>query len=315
MASVINEVDSFPRAEFTGKQTSHWPPCRACIPGGLFRPCAGLSVQLSSSGVEQKGILANQVAVVTGPTDGIGFTISRHLAQDGAHVVVSNQKQQNVDLVVAALKGVGLNVMGTVCHVGKGEDREKLVAMVLEHCRGVDFLVCVPGVNPLTESTVWSSEQVWDKILDVNVKSSTLLLSQLLPHMQKRGSVVLVSSVAAYIPLAKIRAYSVSKLALLGLTQTLAVELAPKNICVNCLVPGIINTDCSQMLFEDPTLWNCLERFHGIQRVGWPEDCAELVSFLCSSDASYITGKYIMVPSFSPTSEGYELRAQACLLM
>ncbi|XP_059771198.1 dehydrogenase/reductase SDR family member 2, mitochondrial-like [Balaenoptera ricei] len=157
----------------------------------------------------------------------IGFTISRHLAQDAAHVVVSSQKQQNVGLVVAALKGVGLNVMGTVCHVGKGEDREQLVAMVLEHCRGVDFLVCVPGINPLTESTVGSSEQVWDKgrsgeagwggldviltfyspaeskarclhsepqspiceleILDVNVKSSTLLQSQLLPHMQNRG--------------------------------------------------------------------------------------------------------------------------------
>ncbi|XP_058913510.1 dehydrogenase/reductase SDR family member 2, mitochondrial-like [Kogia breviceps] len=294
-----------------------WIQARAWVPGGLFHPCAGLSVQLSSSGVEQKGTLANQVAVVIGPTHGIGFTIARHLAQDGAHGVVSNQKQQNADLVVAALKGVGLNVMGTVCHVGKGEDREKLVAMVLEHCRGVDFLVCVPGVNPLSESTVWSSEQVWDKVLDVNVKSSTLNCSQLLPYMEEkaRNSVVLISSVAAYIPLAKIRAYSVSKMALLGLTQTLAVELAPKNIWVNCLVPGIINTDCSQMLSEDPTLWNCLERFHGIQRVGWPEDCAELVSFLCSSDASYITGKNIMLPSFSPTSEGYELRAQACLLM
>ena len=69
MASVINEVDSFPKAEFSRKQTSHWPPCRAWVPRGLFRPCAGLSVHLSSSGIEQKGILANQVAVVTGPAD------------------------------------------------------------------------------------------------------------------------------------------------------------------------------------------------------------------------------------------------------
>ncbi|XP_036697928.1 dehydrogenase/reductase SDR family member 2, mitochondrial-like [Balaenoptera musculus] len=136
----------------------------------------------------------------------IGFTISRHLAQDAAHVVVSSQKQQNVGLVVAALKGVGLNVMGTVCHVGKGEDRQQLVAMVLEHCRGVDFLVCVPGINPLTESTVGSSEQVWDKthpqrarpdactlslsppsILGVNVKFSTLLRSQLLRAGKRVG--------------------------------------------------------------------------------------------------------------------------------
>ncbi|TEA29241.1 hypothetical protein DBR06_SOUSAS14810055, partial [Sousa chinensis] len=128
---------------------------------------------------------------------------------------------------------------------------------------------------------------------------------------------ILSSRLFIYFPFCpqKIGAYSVSKMALLGLTQTLAVELASKNIWVNFLVAGIINTDCSQMLFEDPTLWNCLERFHGIQRVEWPEDCAELVSFLCSSDASYITGKNIMVPNFSPTSEGYEHRAQACLLM
>ncbi|XP_057398674.1 dehydrogenase/reductase SDR family member 2, mitochondrial-like [Balaenoptera acutorostrata] len=141
----------------------------------------------TSSGANSRKTLVNQVTVITGSTVGIGFTITRHLAQDAAHVVVSSQKQQNVGLVVAALKGVGLNVMGTVCHVGKGEDQEKLVAMVLEHCRGVDFPVCVPGINPLTESTVWSSEQVWDKILDVNVKFSTLLRSQLLPHMQNRG--------------------------------------------------------------------------------------------------------------------------------
>ncbi|XP_061037451.1 dehydrogenase/reductase SDR family member 2, mitochondrial-like [Eubalaena glacialis] len=152
-------------------------PCTSSLP----------LLEETSSGANSRKTLVNQVTVITGSTVVIGFTISRHLAQDVAHVVVSSQKQQNVGLVVAALKGVGLNVMGTVCHVGKGEDREQLVAMVLEHCRGVDFLVCVPGINPLTESTVGSSEQVWDKILDVNVKSSTLLWSQLLPHMQNRG--------------------------------------------------------------------------------------------------------------------------------
>ncbi|TKC38203.1 hypothetical protein EI555_015799 [Monodon monoceros] len=117
-------------------------------------------------------------------------------------------------------------------------------------------------------------------------------------------------------------------MALLGLTQTLAVELASKNIWVNFLVPGIINTDCSQMVRTKGSSWtlphcpiavfprqDLSQRDPHLQTVEWPEDCAELVSFLCSSDASYITGKNIMVPNFSPTSEGYELRAQACLLM
>ncbi|XP_043411788.1 dehydrogenase/reductase SDR family member 2, mitochondrial isoform X1 [Prionailurus bengalensis] len=137
-------------------------PTVACIHRGLFRSCAGLSVRMTSRGIGQKGILANRVAVVTGSTDGIGFAIARRLARDGAHVVVSSRKQQNVDRAVAALQGEGLSVVGTVCHVGKAEDRERLVATVVEHCGGLDFLVCSAGVNPLVGSTLGASEQVWE---------------------------------------------------------------------------------------------------------------------------------------------------------
>ncbi|EGW11570.1 Dehydrogenase/reductase SDR family member 2 [Cricetulus griseus] len=232
----------------------------------------------------------------------IGFSIAQRLARDGAHVVLSSRKQQNVDCAVAMLKAEGLSVTGTVCHVGKAEDREQLVATALEHCGGVDFLVCVAGVNPLVGSTLKSSEQIWDKILSVNVKAPALLLSQLLPHMENRGqgSVVLVSSVTAYVPIPRLGVYNVSKTALLGLTKTLAVELAPKNIRVNCLVPGIINTDFGRVLTEDSAFEEHLKYFYGIQRVGQPEDCAGLVSFLCSPEASYITGENIAVAGWSP---------------
>uniref|UniRef100_A0A8C9JA49 Dehydrogenase/reductase SDR family member 4 n=1 Tax=Panthera tigris altaica TaxID=74533 RepID=A0A8C9JA49_PANTA len=86
------------------------------------------SVRKASSGMARRGPLANKVALVTASTDGIGFAIARRLARDGAHVVVSSRKQQNVDRAVAALQGEGLSVVGTVCHVGKAEDRERLVA-------------------------------------------------------------------------------------------------------------------------------------------------------------------------------------------
>ncbi|KAM9201938.1 dehydrogenase/reductase SDR family member 2, mitochondrial [Dugong dugon] len=226
------------------------------------------------------GVLANRVAVVTGSTEGIGFAIARHLAHDGAHVVISSQKQQNVDRAVATLQGEGLSVTGTTCHVGKAEDREQLVAMALEHCGGIDFLGCNVAVNPLVGSTLGTSEQVWEKILGVNVKALARLLSQLLPHTEKRGSgvVILVSSVLAYMPQVELGAYNVSKTALLGLTRMLALELALKDIRVNCLVLGMIKTDFSKI----------------------PEDCAAIVSFLCSPNTSYITGKSIMVAVFSP---------------
>ncbi|XP_060040433.1 dehydrogenase/reductase SDR family member 2, mitochondrial-like, partial [Erinaceus europaeus] len=232
----------------------------------------------------------------------IGLAIARRLAQDGAHVVVSSRKQQNVDRAVAALQGEGLSVTGTVCHVGKAEDRERLVATALEHCGGVDFLVCVAGVNPLVGSTLGASEQLWNKILDVNVKSPALLLSRLLPHMEKRGgsAVVLVSSMVAYMPIPKLGAYNTSKTALLGLSKSLAVELAPKGIRVNCLVPGMINTDFSKVKKAIPNLLSNFNELHGLQRFGQPEECAGIVSFLCSPDASYITGENIAVAGFSP---------------
>ncbi|XP_040332667.1 dehydrogenase/reductase SDR family member 2, mitochondrial isoform X2 [Herpailurus yagouaroundi] len=235
-------------------------PTVACIHRGLFRSCAGLSVCMISRGIGQKGILANRVAVVTGSTDGIGFAIARRLARDGAHVVVSSRKQQNVDRAVAALQGEGLSVVGTVCHVGKAEDRERLVATVVEHCGGLDFLVCSAGVNPLVGSTLGASEQVWDKELGP---------------------------------------YNISKTALLGLTRTLSLELAPKGIRVNCLVPGIIKTDFSKVAYKNEVFWNNFKEDHKVQRIGQPEDCAGLVSFLCSPDASYITGENIAVAGFS----------------
>ncbi|KAF6351102.1 dehydrogenase/reductase 2 [Rhinolophus ferrumequinum] len=271
-----------------------------CVLRGLFCSHDGLYVWMSSSGIDQNGVLANWVAVVTKSTDRIGFTIARRLAQDRAHVVVSSWKQQNVDRAVAALQGEGLSVTGTVSHVGKAEDREQLVAMALEHSGGVDFLVCNAAVNPLVGSTMGTSEQVWDKILSVNMKSPALLLSQLLPHMEKRGrgAVILVSSISAYIPQVELGAYNVSKTALLGLTRTLALELGPRGIRVNCLVPGIIETDFSK-LHENEAFWNNFKENHQLQRMGQPEDCAGLVSFLCSPDASYITGENIMVAGFS----------------
>ncbi|KAF5925737.1 hypothetical protein HPG69_002187 [Diceros bicornis minor] len=232
----------------------------------------------------------------------IGSAIARRLAQDGAHVVVSSRKQQNVDRAVAALQGEGLSVTGTVCHVGKAEDRERLVATALENYGGIDFLVCVAGVNPLVGSTLGASEQVWDKILNVNVKAPALLLSQLLPYMEKSGgsSVVLVSSMVAYVPVPKLGVYNTSKTALLGLCKSLAVELASKGIRVNCLVPGIIKTDFIQVEKTLPYLLPDLNEIYGLQWFGEPEECVGIVSFLCSSDASYITGENIVVAGYSP---------------
>ncbi|XP_006913634.1 dehydrogenase/reductase SDR family member 4 isoform X3 [Pteropus alecto] len=218
-------------------------------------------VRMASSRVARQAPHANKVALVTGSTDGIGFAIARRLAQDGAHVVVSSRKQQNVDRAVAMLQGEGLSVTGTVCNVEKAQDREQLVAT----------------------------------LLDTNVKATALLTKAVVPEMEKRGggSVVIISSIAAYIPIRGLGPYAVTKTALLGLTKNLAMDLAPRNIRVNCLAPGIIKTELSRVLWADKANEERLKQRLLIKRLGKPEDCAGIVSFLCSEDASYITAETV----------------------
>ncbi|XP_033267468.1 dehydrogenase/reductase SDR family member 4 isoform X2 [Orcinus orca] len=228
--------------------------------GLLLRPCARTwkSVRMASSAVARRNPLENKVALVTASTDGIGFAIARRLAQDGAHVVVSSRKQQNVDRAVAMLRGEGLSVTGTVCHVGKGEDRERLVATAVNLHGGVDILVSNAAVMPFFGNLMDVTEEVWDKILDINVKATALITKAVVPEMEKRGggSVVIVASVGAYRPFP---------------------------------------------LWDDQETLESLKATMQIKRIGKPEDCAGIVSFLCSEDASYITGETVVVAGGMPS--------------
>ncbi|XP_022378321.1 dehydrogenase/reductase SDR family member 4 isoform X1 [Enhydra lutris kenyoni] len=261
------------------------------------------SVRMASSGMARRDPLANKVALVTASTDGIGFAIARRLAQDGAHVVVSSRKQQNVDRAVATLQGEGLSVTGTVCHVGKAEDRERLVVTAVSLHGGIDILVSNAAINPFFGNLMDVTEEVWDKILDINVKATALMTKAVVPEMEKRGggSVVIVASIGAYFPVPGLGPYNVSKTALLGLTKNLARELDQRNIRVNCLAPGLIKTSFSQVLWKDKEREESIKEIMQIKRIGKPDECAGIVSFLCSEDASYITGETVVVGGGTPS--------------
>uniref|UniRef100_A0A2K6CYH5 Uncharacterized protein n=1 Tax=Macaca nemestrina TaxID=9545 RepID=A0A2K6CYH5_MACNE len=118
---------------------------------------------------------------------------------------------------------------------------------------GIDTLVSNAAVSPVFGSLMDITKEVWDKTLDINVKAPALMTKAVVPEMEKRGggSVVIVASTAAFSPSPGLSPYNVSKTALLGLTKTLAIELAPRNIRVNCLAPGLIKTSFSRMLCKD----------------------------------------------------------------
>uniref|UniRef100_A0A3B3C6R8 Dehydrogenase/reductase (SDR family) member 4 n=1 Tax=Oryzias melastigma TaxID=30732 RepID=A0A3B3C6R8_ORYME len=256
-----------------------------------------LSVQQRMS----QSCLAGKVAIVTASTDGIGLAAAQALGKRGAHVVVSSRRQANVDKAVALLRSQSIQVTGTTCNVGNAEDREKLVQMTLDQCGGIDILVSNAAVNPFFGNIMDSTEDVWDKILAVNVKASFLLTKLVVPHMEKRGvgatvKVVSAGRIQTWTPSVQgLGPYSVSKTALLGLTRALAPELAHSNIRVNCVAPGIIKTRFSSALWENEGIVKQFKKQLSIKRVGEPEEIGGVIAFLCSQDASYITGETITV--------------------
>ncbi|KAM4807991.1 dehydrogenase/reductase SDR family member 4-like [Rhinophrynus dorsalis] len=245
---------------------------------------------------KSKKVLAEKVALVTGSTYGIGLAIARRLAQDGAHVVLSSRKQTNVNKAVSQLKEEGLSVSGITCHVGSREDREKLVKMALECYGKIDILVCNAAVNPFVGPILETTEKIWEKVFHVNVISTFQMIKLVAPHMDKQGggSIVIISSFIGYIPLPHFGPYSVSKTSLFALTVVLAHALRSMNIRVNGLAVGLINTGFSKVIRNTPQVAEQMTHF-GILRSGEPEECAGIVSFLCSSDASYINGENIAV--------------------
>ncbi|KAK3579002.1 hypothetical protein CHS0354_034799 [Potamilus streckersoni] len=244
------------------------------------------------------GKLSGKVAIVTASTDGIGLAIARRLAEDGAAVMVSSRKQQNVDSAVKELRNKNLSVSGIVCHVGIKEDRERMIQKTLKEYGGIDILVSNAAVNPVFGPILDTTESAWDKIMDINLKSSFFLCKEVVPHMEARGggSVVFVSSIGGYNISEFMGPYGMSKTALLGLTKALVPQLAQKRIRVNCIAPGLVKTKFSEQLWKDSgAASSAYAQIIPMKRFAEPEDCAGIVSFLVSDDASYITGETVVI--------------------
>lgn len=198
--------------------------------------------------------LAGRIAIVTASTEGIGFAIAQRLAREGAKVIISSRKEKNVSAALKTLTNEGLDVKGLTCHVSKAEDRQKLFAEAAKW-GGLDILVSNAAANPEAGGVLSCSESAWDKIFEVNVKSSYLLAKEAVPLLRssKAGRIIFISSIAGLQPMDVLGAYSVSKTALLGLTKAAAVELASDNITVNCIAPGVIKTKFSVPLTAEKT--------------------------------------------------------------
>lgn len=236
--------------------------------------------------------LDGKVAIVTGASKGIGEAIARGLAEFGAKVVVSSRNQEAVDAVAAGFKADGLEAIGIACHVGKKEQLQNLVDKTVEAYGGVDILVNNAATNPIFGPVTQASDEMFDKIMGVNVKSPFQLSNMVHPIMEKRGggSIIHISSVEGHKPGFGLGLYSVSKAALLMLTKNQAKEWGSDGIRVNAICPGLIQTKFSKALWSNDAVLNHVESQIPAGRMGQPDEMAGLAVYLASKAASYCTG-------------------------
>jgi glucose 1-dehydrogenase len=234
-------------------------------------------------------VLLDQVAIVTGAAQGLGFAIAKRFAEEGARVLLADL---NAEAVARAAESLGQ--LATVVDVARREDCERMVALAAERLGPVDVLVNNAGIyrnTPLLEL----GEQEFDRIMAVNVKSALFAIQAVAPQMiaRHRGSIVNVASVAAVLGAPGTTAYCVSKAGLAQLTNVAAIELAPHNVRVNAVGPGTFATEMAQDAYADDTLRNRILPRTPLGRLGRPEEAAGVALFLASEDSSYVTGKTI----------------------
>lgn len=236
-----------------------------------------------------------KTALVTGGAKGIGAATARRLAEEGAHVVIADFDEAGARETAGQIGGTAVR-----CDVTSREDVEAAVAAAIEAGGSLDILVACAGIirdNMLFKMT----DDDWDAVIDTHLKGSFLAARAAQKHMvaQRSGKIVLISSTSALGNRGQTN-YSTAKAGLQGMTKTLAIELGPFGVNVNCVAPGFIATAMTQqtaerMGLEFDEFQKAVAEQVPLRRVGQPEDIAGTIAFFCSEDASYITGQVVYV--------------------
>jgi len=236
--------------------------------------------------------LEGKVAVITGASRGIGRAIALRLAGAGAKVVVSSRKLEGVQAVADEIKSAGGEALAVQAHVGRPDDVTALVAQTVETFGRVDVAVNNAATNPHFGPVLTADEGQWDKILDTNLTGVFRMCKAVAPQMEKQGGgkIINLASVAGLRPSSGMGVYSVSKAAVIMLTQVLATELGQANIQVNAIAPGVIKTRFRQVLWDTPQIAEPMLGKLPLGRFGEPEDVAGLALYLASHASDYVTG-------------------------
>jgi 3-oxoacyl-[acyl-carrier protein] reductase len=237
----------------------------------------------------------NQVAIITGAGRGIGHAIAVRFAQEGARVASVSRSEANARRTADEINGSRVDAAkGYAVDVADHAAVQKIGAQIIEDFGRVDILVNNAGVTRDGLSMRMSTED-WDAVLDTNLKGAFNFSQAVMRSMikQRSGRIINISSVSGLTGNAGQANYSASKAGLIGLTKSLARELASRAITVNAVAPGFIVTDMTDALSDE--IRQAIMAKIPLAKLGQPEDIAAAVAFLASPDASYITGQIITV--------------------
>lgn len=243
------------------------------------------------------GLLEGKNAIVTGGSLGIGTAISLDLGQEGANVALTYRSHPDEAHEVARkIEEMGRKAIAYQIDVSDFNAAQEMVEKVVAEFGGLDILVCNAGMN--WDGVVWKmTEEQWDRVLDVNLKGYFNFARAVTPifREQQSGKIVNVSSINGLRGKFGQTNYSASKAGIIGFTKAMAKELGRSNVNVNCLAPGLIETE---MLRQNPARAKVEEMALAeivLGRLGQPEEVAWVVTFLCSARARHITGEVITV--------------------
>jgi NAD(P)-dependent dehydrogenase (short-subunit alcohol dehydrogenase family) len=243
--------------------------------------------------------LAGKTAAVTGAGSGIGRATALALAHHGTLVAVVDIDEKAARAVVHEIERAGGAAVAVRADVSTAGGAVHVAAVIERELGGLDILHNNAGIQRYGTVTT-TSEPEWDEVLDVNLKSVYLVSHACVPLIEQRGggAVINTTSVQAFVSQAAVAAYTASKHGILGLTRSMAVDLAP-TIRVNCVCPGAVDTPMLRTAIAGATkpeeTWRAVERMHLLGRVAHPEEVANVVVFLASAAASFITGAAIPV--------------------
>ena len=232
--------------------------------------------------------LANKIAIITGGGSGIGRGIALAFTREGAKVVIAGRDARKLDAVA---KEIGSVCLAQRADVSNREDIHKLVATTVEKFGGIHVLVNNAGLL-LPGAAESLTEEEWDQTFNVNVRGLWLLSRAVLPHLRSAGggSIVNIGSVLSLVSARNRVAYAASKGAVLAMTRAMALDHAPEKIRVNCICPGIVETEMVARFNMDEAARRQRIAMHPAGRFGQPEDIAQAAVFLASDESAWITG-------------------------